>query len=104
MSDVTFAILKVTIAICSALITFFVVPYIHDLTADVRYSQIFQIVGAAVRAVEQTIRESGQGAVKKERVMQFIRKLADDQHFLITDEQISGLIEACVYEMKREAQ
>ena len=103
MNDVTFAILKVVISICAALITLFVLPYIHDLQNNVRYSQIYEIICTAVRSVEQTIREKGQGAVKKDHVMTFVRKLADEQHLSITDEQISGLIEACVYEMHQEA-
>jgi len=103
MNDVTFMILKIVISICAALVTVYVIPYLKTLKDDKRYNALIDMVALAVRAAEQTIREEGQGAVKKERVIDFVREWMGKQGIDISYEQLSELVEACVYQMKQEA-
>ena len=101
MNDVTFQILKIAISACAILVTIYACPYLYQLRNNERYSQLVDLVGVAVRAAEQTIKASGQGAVKKERVMDFIREYLGERGTSITWEQLSELVEAAVYQLKR---
>ena len=103
MNDITFLILKVVISICASLITVYIVPYLRTLRSDKRYSALIDIVKVAVLAAEQTVTGSGQGAIKKEQVVEFVRTWMQKQGIDITYDQLSQLIEAAVYSMKQEA-
>lgn len=103
MNDITFLILKVVISICAALVTVYIVPYLRTLRSDKRYSALIDIVKVAVLAAEQTVTGSGQGAIKKEQVVEFVRTWMNKQGIDITYDQLSQLIEAAVYSMKQEA-
>lgn len=100
IDDVTFQILKIVVAVCTAVATVYLVPYLKTLRSDARYKGMIDMIAVAVRAAEQTITESGQGAVKKEKVMGFIREWLAKQGIEITDYQLSDLIEAAVWSMK----
>ena len=102
MNDLTFTALKIVVSVCAALVTAFVVPYLKTLREDKRYQTLLDMVAIAVRAAEQQITESGQGAVKKERVIEFVREWMEKQGVDITYEQLSELTEAAVYSMKKE--
>lgn len=102
MNDVTFMILKVVISVCVAIFTAYAVPYIKTLRNDARYQGMIDMITLAVRAAEQTITESGQGAVKKERVMAFARDWMKQHGLDITDEQLSELTEAAVWQLKQD--
>lgn len=103
MNDLTFSILKIVVSVCAALVTVYVIPYLKTLRTDKRYAQLLDMVAIAVRAAEQTITESGQGAVKKERVIEFVQEWMMAQGVNITYEQLSELVEGAVYSMKQEA-
>lgn len=103
MSDITFMLLKIVVTVCAALVTAYVVPYLRTLRSDKRYSALIDMVRVAVLAAEQTITGSGQGAVKKEQVLDFVRAWMQKQGIDITYDQLSQLIEAAVYDMKRGA-
>lgn len=62
------------------------------------------MVEIAVKAAEQTIKGSGQGAVKKDEVIKFVSKWMIAHGVLITEEQLDQLIEAAVFNMKREVE
>ena len=103
MSEWSFLVLKVVVSVCAAMITVYLIPYLRTLVHDKRYEALIDMVALAVRAAEQTIKESGQGALKKERVIDFVRDWMNNQGIDITYEQLSELVEACVYQMKQEA-
>lgn len=103
MNDITFLILKVVISICAAIVTVYIVPYLRTLRSDKRYSALIDMVKVAVLAAEQTVTGSGQGAIKKEQVVEFVRDWMTKQGIDITYDQLSQLIEAAVYSMKQEA-
>lgn len=102
MNDITFTILKVVVSVCSALITVYVIPYIYTLKENTKYASLVEMVDVAVMAAEQTI-GAKQGALKKGEVIEFVTKWMNDNGFVISQEQLSQLIEASVFAMK-EAQ
>lgn len=102
MNDITFNILKIVVAICTALISAYLIPYIRTQLHDKKYEKLLSIVEIAVRAAEQTITGSGQGKIKKEEVVQFVTAWMIEHGIMITQEQLSQLIEAAVYNMNRE--
>ena len=102
MNEITYMVLRVVISVCAALVTAFVVPYLRTLRTDKRYSALIDIVRVAVLAAEQTVVGQGQGAAKKEQVIEFVRAWMAKQGIDITYDQLSSLIEAAVFEMNRE--
>lgn len=101
MNELTFDILKIVVSVCAALITVYVVPYIKALRQDKRYESIMGMVEIAVRAIEQTRKEQGQGKLKKAEVETFITEWLTDQGIKITDKELDQLIECAVYQMKQ---
>lgn len=101
MNEVTFAILKIVVSVCAALITAYAIPYIKALRNDARYKQVIDIIELAVRAAEQTITESGKGAEKKQKVIEFVKEWMDKAGIQITVEEIAELTEAAVFQMKQ---
>lgn len=99
MDDVTFTIFKVVFSVCLALATVYLVPYLKTLRNDARYKSMIDMIAVAVRAAEQTITGSGQGAIKKDHVMEFVREWLAKQGITITDTQLSDLIESAVWSM-----
>jgi LL-H family phage holin len=77
------------------------VPYIKALRQDKRYESIMGMVEIAVRAIEQTRKEQGQGKLKKAEVETFITEWLADQGIKITEKELDQLIECAVYQMKQ---
>ncbi len=102
MDNVTMMILKLVISVCAALITAYAVPYLKTLKNDARYERMLDMVALAVRAAEQTITGSGQGAVKKAEVIKFVSEWLYGKGINITEDELDQLIEAAVYSMKQE--
>ena len=63
---------------------------------------LFDMVALAVRAAEQTITESGQGKAKKAKVIKFLTEWLGGKGIIVSDDDLSDLIEAAVYQMKKE--
>jgi len=99
MNDFTFAILKITVAVCAALVTVYLVPYIDSLKKDRRYAAFLEIIDVAVRAAEQVIGE-GKGKLKKSEVVSFVREWMESKGLKITDAELDQLIECAVYNMR----
>ena len=95
MNDITFNILKIIFSICMALVTAYLIPYIKSMCEDKKYKALVDMVGVAVRAAEQTFRQSGMGAQKKEEVINFISE------YMTTHYQLDQLIECAVYQLKQ---
>ena len=102
MNELTFDILKIVVSACAALITVYVVPYIKTLMQDKRYESIMGMVEIAVRAIEQTRKEQGQGKLKKAEVETFITEWLTRQGIKITEDELNQLIECAVFTMKQE--
>ena len=102
MNDLTFNLLKIVISIAIALITTYLVPFIKNKIQQDKYAELLQMVNVAVLAAEQTFKGSGMGALKKEEVIGFVTKWMNDRGVIISEEQLSNLIEAAVYAMNKE--
>lgn len=102
MDNVTMMIMKLVISVCAALITAYAVPYLKTLKNDARYERMLDMVALAVRAAEQTITGSGQGAAKKAEVIKFVSEWLYGKGINITEDELDQLIEAAVYSMKQE--
>ena len=58
MNDVAFSILKIVVSVCSALVTLYVIPYLHALKQNEKYAGMAEAVEVAVRAAEQTLHQT----------------------------------------------
>lgn len=106
MEDITFMILKIVVSICAAILTYvftyYIVPYIKTLCQEKKYKALLDAVMTGVRAAEQTIKEPGQGNFKKAEVIAFVSTWMSDHGINISQDELSQLIEAAVYQMKKE--
>lgn len=101
MNEISFMFLKVVVAVCAALITAYVVPYLRALKNDTRYGMVIDMVTLAVKAAEQTFREPGKGAEKKAEVIRFVSGWLGDKGIEITEDELNQLIESAVFAMKQ---
>lgn len=101
MNDITFNILKIIFSICVALVTAYLIPYIKSVCEEKKYKNLVDMVAVAVRAAEQTFRQSGMGAQKKEEVLNFISEYMTTHGLTISSYQLDQLIECAVYQMKQ---
>ena len=101
MNEITFNILKIVLSVSSALIAAYLVPYIRTKLKDAKYQQLLDMVEIAVRAAEQSL-GSEFGSIKKADVMKFVIEWMNEQGISISNDQLSRLIECCVYNMKKE--
>ena len=99
MDEITFMILKIVVSICAALVTAYVIPYIKALTNDNQHTKICDAVSIAVKAAEQTVKETGQGKYKKAQVIEYMTKWLNENRISISNDQLDQLIECVVYEM-----
>ena len=102
MNEITFNILKIVIAVATTLISVYVIPLLKEKLQEAKYARLLEMVEVAVRAAEQTIKGSGMGAVKKEQVIEFVSDWMFAHGISITQDQLSQLIEATVFNMNRE--
>ena len=101
MNDLTFNILKIVISVVTALIAAYLVPYLKNKLREDKYSELVVMVHTAVQAAEQTI-GAGEGKLKKEEVIKFVTDYMNKSGFVISQDQLSQLIEAAVFQMNLE--
>ena len=103
MDEKTFEIIlelvKLIIPVLGVIITAVLIPYIKTKIGTEKFEQYKKYTEIAVKAAEMLWTESGMGAEKKEFVVDFLNELFNKDKVVITEEQISVLIEACVKEM-----
>lgn len=104
MSELTFNILKIVVSVATVFISLYVIPLLKEKLQDAKYARLLEMVEIAVRAAEQTIKGSGQGAVKKEQVIESVSYWMAQHGIDITMEQLDELIEAVVFNMNREGE
>ena len=102
VKDVSIVILEVVVAIVVILLSRYVIPYLKEITKSEKYAGLMEIVIVAVRAAEQTIRESGQGKVKKAQVVAFVTAWLNNNGLNISEDELDRLIESAVYNLKIE--
>lgn len=90
-------ILMAVLTILAIIITKFIVPLLKTSHAAAEYEQLETLVVAAVEAAEQIFRESGMGKEKKAYVLKYL----NDKGFVVDEQMLDNMIEACVLELKR---
>lgn len=80
-------IIKIIIPLICAILTMYIIPFLKE-------KRIYGCVTTAVQAAEQIYRESGMGKEKFEYVKEWVQK-----KFRISDEDLTNIIEAAVFEM-----
>ena len=99
MNDVSFLVLKIVLTVSLALITTYLIPYLHRKTSAEKWDEMCGAVSVAVKAAEQTLQG---GAVKKDEVVDYMRIWLAEHNVKITAAQLDSLIESIVYEVKQE--
>lgn len=102
MSEYTVMLLEVLISVAVVVFIRYAVPYLKALTDNEKFSALIDIIAVAVNAAEQTIRESGQGKVKKAQVLAFVSAWLEEKGMDISEDTLDRLIEAAVRAMNME--
>ena len=89
-------IIKLVFAILSAVLTYFVIPYIRAKTNDSELESLKSYIRAAVHAAEMLYKESGMGKNKKEYVVEYLKELG----YSVDINEIDALIEGAVFDLK----
>ena len=103
MNDITFNILKIVFSVATVLVSVYVIPLLKAKLQEINNGRILEMVDIAVRAAEQTIKGSKQGALKKDEVMKYVTDWMFIHGISISQDQLDQLVEACVYQLKQEA-
>ena len=97
MNEITFEIVKILVmaffAILGVVIAKVMVPYVNSLTLNEEQAFILSVFETAVKAMEEQIKESGQGKLKKTQAIAFVRGELHKHGIEITDEQLDKLNE-----------
>lgn len=101
MSELTFNILKIVVAVATVFVSMYIVPLIREKLTDSKYKRLLEMVEIAVKAAEQTIKADG--AVKKDEVVKFVTQWMLAHGIAITQDQLDQLIEAAVWQLHQEA-
>lgn len=105
MNDITFNILKIVISVVMALVGYYLVPFIKEKLKEAKNKELVDAIKIAVRAAEQTFKESGMGKAKKDDVLNYICVWLAKNNIKITDTQldeIDRMIEAAVFAMNNK--
>ena len=97
MNEIVFMILKCLVAICTALVSAYAIPYLKKLSQKEQYAAITEMIEVAVEAAEQTVKGDGKGAEKKAMVVQYAYEWLNQHGIMISEEQLDALIESAVY-------
>lgn len=100
MNPMTFEIIKALLMAIIAGVTIYLIPLIKKKIGNENLELMDRWATNAVLWAEQ-IMDADSGADKKRVVMNILKKVRDEQHINITDEQIEILIEATVNAIKQ---
>lgn len=89
-------VIEAVIALCVALVTTFLIPYIKSKTTKEQQDKINGWVKIAVAAAEQIYTVPGSGKVKKDYVLHFL----ESKGFTIDEKSLDSMIESAVYALK----
>lgn len=94
MTDIT-PIVIAFVSMVFAIIGIFLIPFVKSKVGDEKFKDISKWVQIAVNAAEQIYNESGMGEVKKEYVLEFLKK----RGITMDIDSIDALIESEVYKL-----
>lgn len=92
MSILGDAILNLVLVIISIIISRYLVPWLKEKYTAEKVSNIYEQVSKAVQAAQKIYKESGQGVLRKEYVIAYLKKI----NINITDAELDVLIESAV--------
>lgn len=94
MTDIT-PIVIAFVSMVFAIIGIFLIPFVKSKVGEEKFKDISKWVKIAVNAAEQIYNESGMGEVKKEYVLEFLKK----RGITMDIDSIDALIESEVYKL-----
>lgn len=94
MTDIT-PIVIAFVSMIFAIIGIFLIPFVKNKVGEEKFKDISKWVQIAVNAAEQIYNESGMGEVKKEYVLEFLKK----RGITMDIDSIDALIESEVYKL-----
>ena len=102
MDDRLFQIILAVIPVLGTILTVYIIPLIKEKIGNENLAKYEYWVNIAVKAAELIWVETGNGADKKQYVIDFMNKMFNSKKTVITEEQLNALIEAAVKQMKIE--
>lgn len=93
----TIDIFYVVLSILSILVSGVLIPILKQKYGQQKINNTLDIVKIAVNAAEQIYSKRGQGDLKKEYVIQYLK----DKGIKIKDDELNIMIEACVLELNK---
>lgn len=100
MVDITW-IFYILIAVFFVIAGIYVVPWIKEKKNQIKDNRIMAIVDAAVRAAEQTMKES-LGAEKRAYVLEFVSNWLKSNGYAVDWDTVRKYLEASVFTMNQE--
>ena len=97
------AIFYAFIGLLLTAITGVLIPYVKARIGEVNYNRVVVWITAAVHAVEEVIKQSGQGAAKKRKVLEDVSAILHTYKIEVTPEEIDNIIEDAVKKMNDAA-
>lgn len=94
MTDIT-PIVIAFVSMIFAIIGIFLIPFVKSKVGEEKFKDISKWVRIAVNAAEQIYNESGMGEVKKEYVLEFLKK----RGITMDIDSVDALIESEVYKL-----
>ncbi|SUB74361.1 phage holin, LLH family [Peptoniphilus indolicus] len=90
-------IFYVILSCLSILIVKIIIPLLKQKYGKEKINNALEVVKIAVNAAEQIYNKRGQGDLKKEYVIQYLK----DKGIKIKDDELDAMIEACVLELNK---
>lgn len=88
---------KVVIGILSIIVTGVLIPLIRKKTSAENIANTMALVEIAVKAAEQIYNQSGQGALKKKYVVNYL----NEKGIKVSEADLNNMIEATVLELNK---
>lgn len=86
------SILELALVAIGLVITRFLVPYLKEKYTAEKVKNVYDIIVKAVQAAEKIYQEHGQGLLKKEYVVDYIKKIG----ITLSEDDLNVLIESAV--------
>lgn len=100
-TEIIVMVTRVVFAVIGVILTRVVVPVIKQWYENSVRADMKEIIKEAVEAAEQTVKGSGQGSVKKEKVLKTVVAWLESKGYDIDDKMLDDLIEAAVFGLNK---
>lgn len=95
--DFAAIIIKIIFALLSIAITYFIIPFLTEITEKYQSEKIDSFIKDSVIAAEQVIKGDKKGAEKKAKVLAAVTNWLNERHINLSEEEIDDMIESMVY-------